>query len=119
MKRVLTAVILIPIVILALFKAPLWLFTLLVMGVALLAAKEFLGIVRRTAFGPFDGLSYLFLACGFLVQASTFVSDGRLFQNVGAAAFVAGMGAARGVARVATCPSRREHAARSSIASSA
>ncbi len=42
-KRVLTAVILIPIVVLALFRAPLWLFTLLVLGVALLAAKEYLG----------------------------------------------------------------------------
>ena len=33
MKRVLTAVILIPIVIVVLFRAPLWLFTLLVLGV--------------------------------------------------------------------------------------
>ncbi len=93
MKRVVTAVILIPLVILALFKAPLWLFTLVVMGVALLAAKEFLGIVEAYGLRPFHGLSYLFLVCGFLVQASSFVSDGRLFQNVGAAAFVAGMGA--------------------------
>ncbi len=46
MKRVLTAVILIPIVVLALFKAPLWLFTLLVLGVALLAAKEYFDIAR-------------------------------------------------------------------------
>jgi len=38
-KRVLTAAILIPLVILALFRAPLWLFTLLVLGVALLAAR--------------------------------------------------------------------------------
>ena len=34
MKRVATAAVLIPLVILALFKAPLWLFTLLVFGVA-------------------------------------------------------------------------------------
>jgi phosphatidate cytidylyltransferase len=33
------------------------------------------------------------LVCGFLVQASTFVTDWRWFQNFGAAAFVAGMGA--------------------------
>ena len=93
MKRVLTAVILIPLVVLALFKAPLWLFTLLVLGVALLAAKEYLGIVEADGFRPFRGLSYLFLVCGFLVQASTFVTDWRWFQNLGAAAFVAGMGA--------------------------
>jgi phosphatidate cytidylyltransferase len=92
-KRVLTAVILIPLVILALFKAPMWLFTLLVLGVALLAAREFLGIVEADGFRPFRGLSYLFLACGFLVQASTFVTDWEWFQNFGAAAFVAGMGA--------------------------
>ena len=54
MKRVLTAVILIPIVVLALFKAPLWLFTLLVMGVALLAAREYLGD-REGARLPADG----------------------------------------------------------------
>ncbi len=93
MKRVLTAVILIPLVVLALFKAPLWLFTLLILAVALLAAKEFLEIVTADGFRPFRGLSYLFLVCGFLVQASTFVTDWRWFQNFGAAAFVAGMGA--------------------------
>ena len=93
MKRVLTAVILIPLVVLALFLAPMWLFTLLVLAVAVLAAREFLAIVEADGFRPFRGLSYLFLVCGFLVQASTFVTDWRLFQNFGAAAFVAGMGA--------------------------
>ncbi len=65
MKRVLTAVILIPLVVLALFKAPLWLFTLLVLGVALLAAKEYLDIAQATGFRPFRGLSYFFLVCVF------------------------------------------------------
>ena len=46
MKRVLTAVILIPIVVLALFRAPLWLFALLVLGVALLAAREYFDIAE-------------------------------------------------------------------------
>lgn len=69
MKRVLTAVLLIPLVILALFKAPLWLFTLLVLGVALLAGREYLDIVVATGLKPFRALSYLFLlglfvACG-------------------------------------------------------
>lgn len=67
MKRVLTAVVLIPIVILALFKAPLWLFTLLVLGVALLAAREYLNIARGTGLSPFDRLSYLFVVCVFVV----------------------------------------------------
>jgi phosphatidate cytidylyltransferase len=51
-KRVLTAVILIPIVVLALFRAPLWLFTLLVLGVALLAAREYFDIAEKTGFRP-------------------------------------------------------------------
>jgi phosphatidate cytidylyltransferase len=67
-KRVLTAVILIPIVVLALFKAPLWLFTLLVLGVALLAAKEYFDIAEATGFRPFRKLSYLLLVCIFLVS---------------------------------------------------
>ena len=67
MKRVLTAVILIPIVVLALFKAPLWLFTLLVLGVALLAAREYFDIAEATGFRPFRGLSYLFLVLTFVV----------------------------------------------------
>jgi phosphatidate cytidylyltransferase len=92
-KRVLTAVILIPIVVIALFKAPLWLFTLLVLAVALQAAKEYLGIVEAGGFRPFHGLTYLFILCGFLVQASTYITDWRVVQNFGAAAFVAGMSA--------------------------
>ncbi len=67
MKRVLTAVILIPIVVLALFKAPLWLFTLLVLGVALLAAREYFDIAEATGFRPFRVLGYLFLISEFAI----------------------------------------------------
>ena len=72
MKRVLTAAILIPIVVIALFKAPLWLFTLLVFGVAVLAAREYLGIAQAQGFRPFRVLSYLFLASlfGFVTWGS-------------------------------------------------
>ena len=45
MKRVLTAVVLIPIVLLVLFRAPLWLFTLVVGAVAMGAAWEYLKLV--------------------------------------------------------------------------
>ncbi|MFI5117205.1 MAG: phosphatidate cytidylyltransferase [Terriglobales bacterium] len=69
MKRVLTAVILIPLVVLALFKAPLWLFTLLVLGVALLAAREYFDIASATGFKPFRALGYLFLLCLFVACA--------------------------------------------------
>ncbi len=65
MKRVLTAVILIPLVVLVLFKSPLWLFTLVVLGVALLAAREYLGIVKAQGFRPFHLLSYVVLVFSF------------------------------------------------------
>ena len=67
MKRVLTAAILIPIVVIALFKAPLWLFTLLVFGVAVLAAHEYMGIAKASGVRPFQMTSYLFLALSFVV----------------------------------------------------
>ena len=67
-KRVLTAVILIPIVMLALFRAPLWLFALLVLGVALLAAKEYFEIAEATGFRPIRGLSYVFLVVLFAAR---------------------------------------------------
>ena len=62
MKRVITAVILIPVVVIALFKAPLWLFTLLVFGVAVLAAHEYLGIAKAHGFQPMEGVGYTFVA---------------------------------------------------------
>ena len=65
MKRVLTSVILIPIVVLALFRAPLWLFSVLVLTVALLAAKEYMGIATAQGFKPFKSLSYFFLVLWF------------------------------------------------------
>jgi phosphatidate cytidylyltransferase len=76
-KRVLTAVILIPLVVLALFKAPLWLFTLLVLGVALLAAREYMDIAKATGYKPFEGAIYFFLLCGFgsLINDSVTRSD--------------------------------------------
>ena len=69
MKRVLTAVILIPIVVLALFRAPQWLFALLMLGVALLAAKEYFDIAEAAGFKPFHGWIYAFLTCGFVLLA--------------------------------------------------
>ena len=69
MNRVATAAVLIPLVILALFKAPLWLFTLLVFGVAVLAAREYMDIAEAQGFRPFRALSYLFLACLFAFVA--------------------------------------------------
>lgn len=66
MKRVATAVILIPLVVLALFKAPLWLFTLLVFGVAVLAAFEYLSIAMAQGFKPMVATGYVLLALSFV-----------------------------------------------------
>jgi phosphatidate cytidylyltransferase len=54
MKRIVTALILIPVVLALVFKAPVWLFTLLVGFLALLCAWEFLGLAseRGTARPP-------------------------------------------------------------------
>ena len=65
MKRVLTAVILIPIVVVALFKAPLWLFALLVFGVAVLAAHEYFGIAKAQGFQPMMGAGYILVGLSF------------------------------------------------------
>ena len=45
MQRVLTAVVLIPIVLLVLFKAPLWLYALVLVLFALQCTREYLNIV--------------------------------------------------------------------------
>jgi phosphatidate cytidylyltransferase len=66
-KRVLTAVILIPLVVLALFKAPLWLFTLLVFLVAVLATHEYFGIMKASGFRPFYVISYIAMALSFAI----------------------------------------------------
>lgn len=65
MKRVITALILIPLVVIALFKAPLWLFALLVFGVAVLAAHEYLGIAKAQGLKPMVVASYILLALTF------------------------------------------------------
>jgi phosphatidate cytidylyltransferase len=52
MKRVVTALILIPLVLLLVFLGPGWLFTLAIAAVAALAAWEFLGLAKKTGATP-------------------------------------------------------------------
>jgi phosphatidate cytidylyltransferase len=52
MKRILTALVLIPLVLLLVFLGPKWLFALLTAGVAALAAWEYLGMAERTGARP-------------------------------------------------------------------
>ena len=58
MKRVLTAVVLVPLVLLAVFRAPLWLFALLVAGIIVLALHEYLSIAEAGGIKPFKWLTY-------------------------------------------------------------
>jgi phosphatidate cytidylyltransferase len=69
MKRVLTALVLIPLVLLAVFKAPNWLFTLLVGAVALLALKEYLDLVEAYGVKPIRWLSYTLVVALFAGEA--------------------------------------------------
>jgi phosphatidate cytidylyltransferase len=59
MKRVLTAVLLIPVVLLIVFKAPLWLFALVVAAIIVLALHEYLAIVEAAGIRPFKLLTYI------------------------------------------------------------
>src|SRR6478736_3026072 len=61
MKRVLTAVALIPVVLLIVFKAPLWLFALVVAAIALLAMHEYLNLAKGTGIKPVAARCYVLL----------------------------------------------------------
>lgn len=67
MKRILTAAVLIPLVLLAVFRAPLWLFLLITLLVALAAVYEYLGIAAAYGPEPFRLLTYIFAAAMFLI----------------------------------------------------
>lgn len=59
MKRVLTAVVLIPLVLLAVFRAPVWLFAALLAAVAILSAREFIDLVKHYNVTPFRMPTYV------------------------------------------------------------
>jgi phosphatidate cytidylyltransferase len=68
MKRVITAAILIPLVLLAVLRAPLWLFLLITVVVALAAVHEYLGIAANYGLEPFRLLAYLYTAALFVID---------------------------------------------------
>lgn len=59
MKRVLTAVVLIPLVLLVVFRAPLWLFALVVAGIVVLALHEYLKITESYGIQPLKVPTYV------------------------------------------------------------
>ncbi len=58
MKRVLTAAVLIPVVLLLVFKAPLWLFALAVAGIVVLSLHEYLNVIKGYGIDPIGWLTY-------------------------------------------------------------
>jgi phosphatidate cytidylyltransferase len=69
MKRLLTAAVLIPIVLLLTFKAPLWLFCALVALVAMLAMREYMDLVVAYGYEPLRLTTYVLIALYFAALA--------------------------------------------------
>lgn len=68
MKRVLTAVVLVPIVLLLVLRAPLWLFALAVAGIIVLALHEYLAISEAAGLKPFRWLTYIAAVLPFVMS---------------------------------------------------
>jgi len=71
-QRIATAVVLIPLVLLLVLKAPAYLLVIVVAAVAMLAIAEFLKLTTRYGFQPLSQLTYFFVALffAFLILAS-------------------------------------------------
>jgi phosphatidate cytidylyltransferase len=78
MKRVATAVVLIPIVLFIVFRAPLWLFAAVVGGIALLTTREYLDLVEHYGIKPARLLTYIFAVTLFASAVVTLVIEARL-----------------------------------------
>jgi len=74
-KRIATAVVLIPIVLLLVLKAPLYLLSIVAAAVALLAIAEFLKLVTHYSVEPMTWCTYIFVVLFFIFV--TFASSGR------------------------------------------
>ena len=95
MKRVATAVVLIPLVLLAVFRAPLWAFAIIVGLIALWTTREYLNLLPNYGVQPFRWLTQLLLATWFLVPLALEGGAGHSdwFVAPAAAALVAMCGA--------------------------
>lgn len=71
MKRVLTALVLIPVVLAIVFKAPLWLFSLVVAAIIVLALHEYLAIVEAAGIKPFRWPAYVIAVLPILIALSS------------------------------------------------
>ena len=77
-KRVATAVVLIPIVLLIVFRAPLWLFAIVVGLVAVITTREYLGLTDAYGIKPAKMLTHLFTVLLFASLVAAFGAEAEL-----------------------------------------
>ncbi|MGB7150080.1 MAG: phosphatidate cytidylyltransferase [Terriglobales bacterium] len=94
-KRVATAVVLIPLVLLLVLKAPLYVLAIVAGAVALLAIAEFLKLVTRYAVQPLNLVTYIFVALFF---AFVIVATSNRTPLVETTAILYGLAIAAGLA---------------------
>jgi phosphatidate cytidylyltransferase len=78
MKRVATAVVLIPIVLLIVFRAPLWLFAAVLAVIALITTREYLGLTDAYGIKPARVLTYFFTLLLFASVIGAFAVETQL-----------------------------------------
>lgn len=85
MKRVLTAVVLVPVVLLVVFWAPIWLFSLVIGLLVILSLHEYLGIMEHSGIEPVRWMAYLLaifiVVWNFLVVSTIYRDIGRNFAG--------------------------------------
>src|ERR1700761_4964580 len=80
MKRVLTALVLIPVVLLLVFWVPLWLFILAVAALVVLCLREYLNIADAAGTKPFRWITYVIGVLPFLLSLGS-MSNGHGFSH--------------------------------------
>jgi phosphatidate cytidylyltransferase len=75
MKRVLTALALIPVVLLLVFKAPLWLYALVVAAIIVLALHEYLGIAEAAGIKTFRWPTYILATLPIILLLYSFAAS--------------------------------------------
>ena len=93
MKRVATAVVLIPLVLLLVLRAPVPLLAVVVAAIAVLAAREFFQIVGGYGVQPFARPTYIFFVVLFVFLAANALNEKPLLAT-GAFIYVAGLASA-------------------------
>ena len=95
LKRIATAVVLIPIVLVLILRAPIWVLAIVAGAVALLTIREFLKLTESYGVKPLRTLTYIFVAIFFALLAFNFGNEKPLLST---AVFVYCLGFAAAIA---------------------